>query len=306
MRGSQPVLLNNRINDNGAAAISIDVNSLGPDLVNDSGRQSGINGKVLDFIENQGPLIHGNRLSRNSTNGMVVRGQTLTTESVWDDADIVHVVQNDITSDNFYTYGGLRLKSAPTESLVVKFGGNTTLAGLTATGTPLDISSRIGGSIQIVGQPNFPVVLTSLADDSVGAGFGIDGRSAFDTDNNSGGGTTSVLVLPTGPEVDRGTLIDDDVDLNRPGFFSAAPTVGGNLSFSQNGGITAQGTTQLFVNDNVICAFNNYIDLGANGNAFNLASTTITRSSIAAACSRLSTNRLRSCGSSQSVKISSN
>ena len=84
VRGSQPVLLNNRINDNGAAAISIDVNSLGPDLLNDPGRQSGLIARKLDYVENQGPLIDGNRLSRNSINGMVVRGQTLTTQSVWD------------------------------------------------------------------------------------------------------------------------------------------------------------------------------------------------------------------------------
>ena len=278
VRGSQPVLLNNRINDNGSAAISIDVNSLGPDLVNDPGRQSGQLGRTLEYPENQGPLIDGNKLSRNSINGMVVRGQTLTTQSVWDDTDIVHVVQNNIVSDNFHTYGGLRLKSKPTESLVVKFGGGATLAGLNATGTPLDFDGRIGGSIQVMGQPNFPVVLTALADDTVGAGFGIDGRSAFDTDNNSTTTNTSgVIVLPTGPEVDRGILIDNDVDVNRPGFFSFQPTVGGDGTFGAGAGITAQGTSQLFSNTDVIFAFNNFIDVGANGGAIQLANTTITR-----------------------------
>lgn len=273
VRGSQPVVINNRINDNNAAAISIDVNSLGPDLVNDPGRQSELLGRTLDYAENQGPLIDRNRLSRNAVNGLLVRGQTLTTQSVWDDTDIVHVVQDVITSDNFYTYGGLRIKSAPSESLVVKFGGGASLAGLNATGTPLDIDSRIGGSIQIVGQPNFPVILTSLADDSVGAGFGIDGRSAFDTDNND---VTGLVRLPTGPEVDRGTLIDNDVDVNLPGFFSFRPLAGGSSSFFTGAGITAQGTTQKFVNDDVIFAFTNFIDIGALGNGFDLGSTTIT------------------------------
>ncbi len=274
VRGSQPVLVNNRINDNEGPAISIDVNSLGPDLVNDPGRQSDLLSRTLDYSENQGPLVDGNRLSRNAINGMVVRGQTLTTQSVWDDTDIVHVVQNQITSDNFHTYGGLRLKSSATESLVVKFGGGTSLAGLNATGTPLDIDNRVGGSIQIVGQPNFPVILTSLSDDSVGAGFGIDGRSAFDTDNNDV--TTGLVRLPTGPEVDRGTLIDNDVDVNLPGFFSFRPTAGGNNSFLSNSGITAQGTSQKFVNTDVIFDFTNYIDIGAVGNGFELANTTIT------------------------------
>jgi len=276
VRGSEPILINNRINDNGAAAISIDVNSLGPNLVNDSGRQSGLVGKGLDYIENQGPLIDGNRLSRNSINGMVVRGQTLTTQSVWDDTDIVHVVQNDIVSNNFHTYGGLRLNSSPMGSLVVKFGGSTSLAGLTATGTPLDYSSRIGGSIQIVGQPNFPVILTSLADDTVGAGFGVDGRSAFDTDNNGGGGTTTLPTLPTGPEVDRGTRIDNDVNVNTPGFFSFVPTAGGNASFGAGAGVTAQGSSQIFVNSDFLRFFTNYIDIGPNGGAIQLANTTIT------------------------------
>ncbi|HUP77929.1 MAG TPA: hypothetical protein VM260_05140, partial [Pirellula sp.] len=275
VRGAQPVLIDNRFNDNDAAAISIDVNSLGPDLVNDPGRQSNMLDRTLDYSENQGPLIDGNRLSRNAINGIVIRGQTLTTQSVWDDTDIVHVVQNGITSDNFYTYGGLKLKSSPSESLVVKFGGGSTLAGLTATGTPLDVASRIGGSVQIVGQPNFPVILTSLADDSAGAGFGIDGRSAFDTDNNDV--ASGLVKLPTGPEVDRGTLIDNDVDVNLPGFFSFRPSSGGSSLLGSGSGITAQGTSRKFVNFDILSAFTNFIDIGPLGNGFDLGSTTITQ-----------------------------
>ena len=276
VRGAQPVLVNNRINDNGAAAISIDVNSLGPDFVNDPGRQSGFLGRSLDHLENQGPLVDGNRLSRNLLNGMVVRGQSLTTQSVWDDTDIVHIVSNDIVSDNFHTFGGLRLRSAPTESLVVKFGGGTTTAGLTATGTPLDYSNRIGGSVQIIGQPNFPVILTALADDSVGAGFGTDGRAAFDTDNNGSGALSSSIILPTGPEVGQGTRIDNDVDPNRPGFFSYFPRAGGGTNNGDTSRVTAQGRTQLFADAEVFRAFSNYIDIGANGQATSLENTTVT------------------------------
>ena len=276
VRGAQPVILNNKFVDNGSAAISIDVNSLNSDLVNDPGHQSGMINPAGDFPENQGALIRGNQLTNNSINGMVVRGQTLTTQSVWDDSDIVHVVQSTITSDNIDTYGGLRLKSAPNQSLVVKFGGGTALAGLTATGTPLDYANRIGGSIQIIGQPGFPVVLTSISDDTVGAGFGVDGRSQFDT-NNNGDGTTSVttsVVLPTIPNVDQGTLIDDNVSPSIPGYFAYQPGAGGDELQS---GITAQGTTQLFTNTDVIFDFINYIDVGSNGGAIPLSSTTITR-----------------------------
>ncbi|MFN6162612.1 MAG: GEVED domain-containing protein [Planctomycetota bacterium] len=279
VRGAQPVLVGNRISANSGAAINIDVNSMTQEFVNDPGRTTGPLGTTIDTLENQGPLVRGNAISKNSLNGMLVRGQTLTSQSVWDDADIVHIVQSQVTSDNHHTYGGLQLKSAPNQSLVVKFGGTNALAGLTATGTPLDIQSRIGGSIQLLGQPGYPVILTALPDDSVGAGFGIDGRPNTDTDNNGalGDNVGADIVLPTGPEVDRGTLIDNDVDVNRPGFFSARILSGGGVNLASDGGITAQGVFSKLVNENVIFQFTNYIDLGSNGGAFSLASTTITR-----------------------------
>lgn len=276
VRGAQPIIVNNRIYDNDGAALNVDVNSLNHEYVTDRGRSTGELGLVGEFLENQGPLVKANQLSRNAINGMFVRGQTITTQSVWDDTDMVHVVPNTITADNFHTYGGLRLKSGATESLVVKFGGGTGSAGLNATGTPSDYASRIGGSIQVMGQPNFPVIMTSIADDSVGAGFGIDGRSNFDTNNNGDGSTASLTRLPFGPEVNNGTLIDNDVDVNLPGFFSFAPGVGGNSNFGGNSGITAQGTSSLFVNQDVIFDFTNYIDVGALGTGFELANTTIT------------------------------
>jgi parallel beta-helix repeat protein len=197
VRGSQPIIVNNRVYDNDGAAINIDVNSLSHEYVTDRGRSTGELGLVGEFLENQGPLVKGNQLSRNTTNGMLVRGQTITTQSIWDDSDIVHVVSSSITSDNLHTFGGLQLKSSASESLVVKFGGTAGTVGLTATGTPLDYASRIGGSLQVLGQPNFPVILTSLSDDAVGAGFGIDGRSNFDT-NNDGSGSVATAGAWTG------------------------------------------------------------------------------------------------------------
>ena len=120
-------------------------------------------------------------LGNNNINGMLVRGATLTTESVWDDTDIVHVVQETIYVPDFHTKGGLRLESSPTESLVVKLAGEN--AGFTATGRPLDINDRIGGSVHIIGQPGRPVVLTSLSDGTVGAGLAPDGSPQFNTSN---------------------------------------------------------------------------------------------------------------------------
>ena len=87
-----------------------------------------------------------------------------------------------IVVPDFHTYGGLRLQSNPTQSLVVKLeGGN---AGFDVTGRPLEIEDRIGGTIQIIGQPKSPVVITSLKDDSAGAGIQPNGDPMVDTNND--------------------------------------------------------------------------------------------------------------------------
>ncbi len=152
----------------------------------DSGRSTGHFGQFIQYGDNHGPLVRANRMGNNGLNGMEVRGGTLTAESVWDDADIVHVLTSEIVVDNVHIFGGLRLQSSETESLVIKlFGPN---AGFTANGTPLDIEDRIGGSVQVIGTPGHPVVLTSLRDDSVGAGLDLTGQVMKDT-NNDGSAT---------------------------------------------------------------------------------------------------------------------
>jgi len=153
-------------------------------LKRDTGRTTGPIDRVEGYRDNQGPLILDNRMERNGLNGMLVRGQTLTTESVWDDTDIVHVVLDTIYVPDFHTYGGLTLASSPTESLVVKLLNGPTQAGFVATGIRHEIDDRIGGIIQIVGQPGSPVVLTSLYDDSHGAGSRPDGDPQVDTNSD--------------------------------------------------------------------------------------------------------------------------
>merc|ERR1711964_569222 len=112
-----------------------------------------------------------------------VRGGTLTTEGVWDDTDIVHVLRNErVYVPDFHTFGGLRLESSPTESLVVKLDGPE--AGIVASGRPLDINDRIGGSVHSVGQPSHPVVMTSIHDCTVGAGFTPGGDPMNDSLNS--------------------------------------------------------------------------------------------------------------------------
>lgn len=189
VRGSQPVIVDNILRDNSGAAISIDAQSMSGNTVVDMGRATGQANRRAEITENRGPLLRSNSLGGNDVNAMVIRGATLTTESIWDDADIVHAVFDEILVPDLYVFGGLRLQSSPNESLVVKFGPG---AGLTSNGRPLDIDDRIGGTLQVVGTPGFPVVLTSINDDSIGAGFDPDGRAQ--TDTNSDGTST----LPSG------------------------------------------------------------------------------------------------------------
>lgn len=179
--GSQPVIAGNKIQSNEGAAININANSLNYEIVSDLGRSRGAIDRV-ESIGNHGPLITGNRLASNQTNGMVVRGGVMTTEGVWDDTDIVHVVTSDIKVSDFNHYGGLRLMSKANQSLVVKLEGAA--AGFTAGGLPLDNANRIGGSVQLIGLPGFPVIVTSIKDDTVGAGFKPDGTAQTDTNND--------------------------------------------------------------------------------------------------------------------------
>ena len=196
--GAQPVILDNTFVDNTGAVVSIDCNSLNSDIVPDWGRSTGeidLNNPVdsnpvddylgfNDYQDNFGPLVHGNVLSDNGVNGMVVRGGTLTTATVWDDTDIVYVLFDQITVPNFDVFGGIRLQSSPTASLVVKLLGAN--AGITASGNDLEIPDRIGGTLQIVGTPGYPVIMTSLHDDTVGAGLDLTGHVQTDTDNDGG------------------------------------------------------------------------------------------------------------------------
>ena len=270
VRGAQPILVDNIFQNNDGPVISINPAALNNELVTDHGRSTGTIDLIGDFGDNQGPLIRANRIGDNAINGLVVRGEILNTQSVWDDTDIVHVVLDEIVSPDFHTHGGIRLESSPTASLVIKLEGEN--AGLTANGRPLDQGDRIGGRVQLVGQPGSPVVMTSLRDDSIGAGFDPAGRVQNDTDGN-GAAFGPGSSLPTGPESNNGTLIDNDVPTDVPGFFQANPSAGGALNAT---GVTVQTQTGILQQQNLIAQFTNYVDVGRNGSAFNLGTTNVT------------------------------
>ena len=145
-------------------------------------------------------------------------------ESVWDDTDIVHVLRNEIIVQNFHTATGIRLQSSPNASLVVKLQGDS--AGFTAAGYGLDIDDRIGGTVQVVGFPTKPVILTSLKDDTVGASYDPLGRLVTDT-NGDGNATTaapgdwrSLKFLPLSN--DRNVAVVQEVEAAYVGLLNAS------------------------------------------------------------------------------------
>ncbi len=209
VRGAQPIIIDNVFRNNDGSVIDIDANSMTDTLVADPGRQTGSADRNSSYDANRGPLIRNNRLVNNDLNGLEIRGDTLTTASVWDDTDIVHVLFDGIFIENAQHEGGLRLQSAANESLVVKFAGygsnfNRNLgAGITANGQLTSGNNRVGGTLHVLGQPGFPVILTSLKDDTVGAGLQPDGSPQTDT-NNDGIGS-----IPQAADW-RGLLLDQN------------------------------------------------------------------------------------------------
>ena len=198
VRSAQPIIVENTFRNNvdddsttRMSVISINANSLNHELLFDYGRSIGESGALGGYRDNHGPLVVGNRLSNNEINGMVIRGEVLTTQSIWDDTDITNVLFDTIVVPDFHTYGGLRLQSNPTQSLVVKLEGGT--AGFDVTGRPLELEDRIGGTIQIIGQPKSPVVIPSQ-NDSAGAGIQPNGDPMVDTNNDGEYNPADLLI----------------------------------------------------------------------------------------------------------------
>ncbi|QDT05605.1 Matrixin [Rubripirellula lacrimiformis] len=174
---AQPTFVGNTLINNEGSAFNINVNSMNADFVTDLGRQTGAVAIYETPPANNGPVLRGNRMSGNGVNGVTIRGEVLTTEVVWDDTDIVHVLRNDIEIPDLHTYGGMRMESSSNEALVVKAEN----AEILATGRSLDIDDRIGGRLIVLGQPGFPVVITALNDATVGAGFSPTGSAQLET-----------------------------------------------------------------------------------------------------------------------------
>ncbi|MCU0980032.1 MAG: VWA domain-containing protein, partial [Pirellulaceae bacterium] len=202
--GAQPVIVQNTFLNNAGGVLWINANSLSSASTPDDGRSTGFAEVFTEFGDNRGPLVRLNRMDDNEINGMEVGAETLTVEGVWDDTDIAHVVRGEIAlPENYHTYSGLRLQSSDKENLVVKLSGPN--AGFTVNGKPLDIEDRIGSSMQILGTPSHPVVLTSLYDCTVAAGYTPEGLPQSETLKGYACGT----VVTTVPYADIIVVIDE-------------------------------------------------------------------------------------------------
>lgn len=200
-RFTQPILVGNQFVENRGAIIDIDSDSLVDNFVVDLGRQTGALERLADLDDNHGPMVRRNTTdstpsdsaAQRQLNGMYIRGGILSTSSVWDDTDIVHMVFDTISVGNQISGGELRLQSRPDESLVIKLAGSgnpnspTAGTGFTATGSGSNLADRIGGALHVIGLPGAPVVMTSMQDDTVGAGRKLDGSEQTDTNGDGFG-----------------------------------------------------------------------------------------------------------------------
>ncbi|MEM9825823.1 MAG: peptidase, partial [Planctomycetota bacterium] len=122
VRGAQPILIGNIIDDGTGAAISINPDALTDEAISDRGRSTGAADQFVGRLANQGPLIQENQINAHAINGLEIRGEIVTRDTVWDDTGITHVVEEPIYSLTGSFGGALRLRSAVNQSLVVKFG----------------------------------------------------------------------------------------------------------------------------------------------------------------------------------------
>lgn len=106
-------------------------------------------------------------------------------------------------------------------------------AGITSNGQLTGTDERVGGTLHLLGQPGFPVILTSLKDDTVGAGLQPNGAPQTDT-NNDGIGS-----VPQSADW-RGILFDQysndrnvAIVLETENFTAAAPGPNGAVATAQ-------------------------------------------------------------------------
>ncbi|WP_028458336.1 right-handed parallel beta-helix repeat-containing protein [Chloroflexus sp. Y-396-1] len=231
---SAPVISNNRFSNN-ASSISTDVTSR--------------------------PTLTNNTSSANSTNGLLVRGGTINSNTNWDQLDMVYRVAGDIT-----VASGATLTIAP--GMIIKFNSNVTLF--------------VDGKLEAMGTANQPIYFTSYRDDSVGGDTNGDSSSGAKGDWNwiqfnaisddtsliehavirYGGGKSSfsyrgvygnVYLRDASPTIRHSTLAHSEgagVYLESTAAGSSAPVISNNRFSNNNSSINTDVTSRPTLTNN--------------------------------------------------------
>jgi hypothetical protein len=191
------------------------------------------------------------------------------TVDVSDNGDLVVIGDdnpNAVAIDGTGVAGGYVIEG--TSGTNVFFNGQLQGGAFIVAGATGNILVDLNGGDDTLGINNVNV---DVLDIDMDAGADIVGLGAFEAFAGLAGGGP---VLPTGPEVNNGALIDNDVANNTIGHFEIDALAGGE---SRTGGFTAQGRTLLFVNEDFIFDYFSYVDVGSDGGGVRLGSTTITQ-----------------------------
>ncbi|HUG68036.1 MAG TPA: hypothetical protein VMM76_09800 [Pirellulaceae bacterium] len=194
-----------------------------------------------------GPDIYKNAVFGNSVNGLFIRIQTpagnsirpMTVSGRFDDADIVHVFGENLLIQG--TPGGLLLEpQPPTIGLITQtpVAGGTLLAGT--------YNYRLT-FVQVLGQPKSPVVLTSLNDDTIGAGF--DPRGDVQVQTRDVGDSLQLFQPDSGIAATlagRLGVSTDGVGTNGSGILQATIPAGASIELALLHVATRNGTTTTF------------------------------------------------------------
>ncbi|MFN9917355.1 MAG: hypothetical protein ACK53L_32510, partial [Pirellulaceae bacterium] len=115
--------------------------------------------------------------------------------------------------------------------------------GIYALGNKSSIADRVGGTLQVIGQPGFPVVFTSLRDDTIGAGLRLDDRPQTDTNDDGIGtiarpGDWNTLMLDQDSNDRNVATVLEAESLN-----AVAPGTNGSVTVAQNLGLLAASSS---------------------------------------------------------------
>lgn len=113
-------------------------------------------------------------------NGVLRRAETITSDTTWDATLAVHIIEEDTSRTGITVDDGAKLTIGP--GMVIK-GGYPDGPNVTGDYSTL----RVKGTLEVAGEPNSPVIFTSLYDD-------VEDAAGKKTDTTGDGGDSSALA----------------------------------------------------------------------------------------------------------------